>query len=157
MKNAKQDFHQSYNQELRDQNRSPAPQLTVHLDNQAITMPVTLRTITLSDFARDRNNLARDTSPHEVTLALVIEDHGADLAATLLTRYASQRQQEDNHTDTRAIALLLHQLNTMCGSITPLLAMRGEELTDCLTEQNLTDLARRIVQESHEITQHYQE
>ena len=157
MNSAQRDFQQSYQQELRAQNRSPAPQLTLRVDNKEITIPVTIRTSPLSDFERGDDSILQNTSTHELTLALVVENEGADLAAILLNRYTRERQREDNHTSTRAIALLLNQLTHLCGAAAPLLFKRGEKLTAQLTNQHVTDLATRIAQESHEANQQHQD
>ena len=91
-----QKFTLSYNRELREASRPPAPSVELEVDGHTCHLPVNVRVVAVSriaDSAEPQSLPDLTPSPHEVTIHIVCEDEEIDLAEKLLRDHQEEARQ----------------------------------------------------------------
>lgn len=123
-------FAISYNTELKEQQRLPAPQLDVMTDTGRLIMPVTVTQMARTDFIlAGENPIADQASPHEITFGVVVDDEEADLARVIVETYMAHPQRRAGFTEWQTIAELIDRLNGLCNREGNLYYRVGDQLT----------------------------
>ena len=82
-------FFTSYQDEIIQTGKPPAPRIQVALAGQRLAIPVSVTTIARTDYVLAGGNpIADQASPHEITFGIVADDEEADLAQLMLDRYS---------------------------------------------------------------------
>ena len=103
------DFSVSYNSELREQTKQPAPRLHAAMGPLRFTIPVMARSNYL--LAGPGNPIAEQASPHEITFGIVADDDEAELAQLILEQYHQHPKRQAGLTGGDDVAELIDRLN----------------------------------------------
>ena len=120
----------SYNTELNEQRRVPAPQIDVITDTCRMMVPVAVTAMARTDFILAGGNpMADRASPHEITLGVVVDDEEGDLSKVILARYMAHPQRRAGLTEWRTVAELIDRLNGLCNQEANVFYRVGDQLT----------------------------
>ena len=126
------DFSVSYNSELREQTKQPAPRLHAAMGPLRFTIPVTVTVMARSNYllAGPGNPISEQASPHEITFGIVADDDEAELAQLILEQYRQHPKRQAGLTGGDDVAELIDRLNGLCNRQGTLFIQVGEKLTE---------------------------
>ena len=149
-----QKFTLSYNWELREASRPPAPSVELEVDGHTCHLPVNVRVVAVSriaDSAEPQSLPDLTPSPHEVTIHIVCEEEETDLAEKFLRDHQEEARQNSYRTTIPSLVRLMDQLDGLCTAIrTMSFVHEGREIATHLGDNTahavMAQIAPRISQ-----------
>ena len=148
-------FFTSYQDEIIQTGKPPAPRIQVALAGQRLAIPVSVTTIARTDYVLAGGNpIADQASPHEITFGIVADDEEADLAQLMLDRYSQHPSRRAQLTDLHSVSQLIDSLQGLCNSQGTLFITVGKNLLPRFGNVPAF-IAGRIIQESERLAAQY--